>query len=97
MRALQAKHKQVSTTVLNMDDFGFDEEPRNSAVRAIITSSANNAMCIWTKDDNPTATLGHPVVANGEPLIVRDRWNISHIKLVRQGSSDAEVTITLEN
>ena len=98
MKAIEVKGYAVSTTavLITGSEFDFDAENLNTAIRAVITSSANNAMCTWVKGATPTATLGHPVVANGEPLVIESKTSLNSIKLIRQGSSDAQVTITLE-
>jgi len=94
-KAIEMKGTTVSTTVLEMSDFGFTSQFLYDARRAIVTAVTQNAMITWDGTD-PTATLGHPVVANGDWVIIENGANIQRIKLIRQGGSDANVTITLE-
>lgn len=95
MKAIQAKGYEVSTTAIEMSDFGFTEEELSTARRATITAVTQNAMMLWDGTD-PAATLGHPVVANALPIVVESAPSITLIKLIRQGGSNSFVTITLE-
>jgi hypothetical protein len=82
---------------VSISDFGFDEDDLNTAVRARVSAVTQNAMMLWDeKNVDPSATYGHPVVANGEIIVVQSNKAINRIRLIRQGASDSNVTITIE-
>lgn len=94
-RATEMKGATVSTTVLEMSDFSFTGQFLYEARRAVISAVTQNIMITWDGTD-PTATLGHQVVANGDWVVVENGANIQRLKFIRQGGSDGNVTITLE-
>ncbi|MHC4542943.1 MAG: hypothetical protein ACYSYL_00250 [Planctomycetota bacterium] len=95
-RALETKSTAISTTVvlISAAAWSWSSETLAQARRAVISAVAQPVMVTWD-GSTPTATHGHPVVAN-DTLIVEGAHNIPRIRLIRQGGSDATATITLE-
>jgi hypothetical protein len=62
-KAIAIKSAAVGTSaVVDVDDFGFDDDDLAAASGAIVTAATNNVMATWAGVD-PTSTLGHRVVA----------------------------------
>ena len=93
-KAVDMKNKTVSTTVVRIKDFGFDAEQLAKATGAIVSVRSAGVMIAWTGQD-PTTLLGHPLMEN-QILPILGTDNVQNLGLIREGSVDAKVTITLE-
>lgn len=95
-KSINTKSETVSSTVINITDsgWGWSANDLAQANRAVISSRSAGVMITWHGVD-PTAELGHPVMAN-EWASVEHNANILLIRLLREAGDDAEVTITLE-
>jgi len=80
-------------------DFGFTAGDLALANGAWISCITNNVNVAWSGED-PTATLGHPVIktasltSNAPPTFLDGKENVANIKLIGLGGS-ATVTITI--
>lgn len=96
-RALESKSTTISTTVvpINAAAWSWSAGKLDEARRAVISAVAQPVMVTWD-GSTPTATHGHPIAANQVPLVIEGAHNVPRVQLVRQGGTDATVTITLE-
>lgn len=73
---------------------GYSSSLVGRAVRATITARTGGVM--FTYDGTtPTATKGHILEAN-KNVVVAGSDNISRLKFLREASTDAELTVTIE-
>lgn len=87
----------VSSTAKAVDhaDFDFSAEELQKAVKA--TVSARTAGVMYTFDGTtPTAVIGHLLAQNGTTTVFGNA-NIKNLKFIREASTDADVTVTLES
>lgn len=75
-------------------DFGWTAGSLAKADYAMISAVSADVMFTYDGTD-PTATLGHPLVAD-QIIRIEGNPHIQALKFIRKGSSDATMTITLE-
>lgn len=92
-RARASAHLTVSTTAKALADFGFSAANMAAAEFAAISPISDGVNYLHS-GDTPTPTFGHPIVEDGT-VTIRGNSNITALQFIRNGSSDAEVTITL--
>ena len=90
-RGFASEQAVVSSTALNLDTFGFTAAEMQEATRAIVMVNTN-AIRVWWDGSTPTTTDGM-IFAVGFELI---GVNVQQLLIVRDGTSDAEIAITLE-
>ena len=92
--ASETQTATISTSVVELGDaaFGFDATNLAQAIACVITSNANGINVL--ERAVPTATTGHPI-AQGESARIDGSRNIADCQMIRTGSSDATVTVTL--
>lgn len=83
----------VGTTVLTLADI-FTGVDLSLASRAWITVTTNDILYRYTGSD-PAAGSGHVLKAGGATEIIGN-WNVTNLKIIRSGGSDAVYWITLE-
>lgn len=88
-------HSAVSSTAVAITAFtGYDVTVIKTASRAIITARTGGVM--YTYDGTtPTTTVGHYLGAN-QNVALEGVGNIRALKFIREASTDAAVSITLE-
>lgn len=94
--AAATKSHAISSSAVPIaaDGWGFTAPVLAAAKRAYITARTAGVMVTWS-GTTPTAALGHLVPQNGT-LQLDQNANILALQLIREGSTDAVVSITLE-
>lgn len=93
--AVECKGHSITDSAHAIADFGFGAGNLASAKAAVITARTGGVMLTWD-GTTPTATLGHYLGAN-QTLVVFGNANVQNLKLIREASTSADVTITLES
>lgn len=95
-RAFQTKTRTISSTAVLISDagWGWGDSDLSLAQRAYVSARGAGVMILWS-GVTPTANLGHPVLENATVEIVGND-NIQALQLIREATTDANVTITLE-
>ncbi|SRR5258706_10631259 len=89
----------VSSTAESLVGFGFSAGDVAAADRVIICVTANALRLTWDHPtaNLPTGTAGLRLPTNNYPLfILQGRSDIAALQMIRDASSDATVSITLE-
>lgn len=73
---------------------GYDEALVARAVRATITARTGGVMITYD-GTTPTATKGHYIGAN-QTLVLSRTANVGRLKMIREASTSADVTVTIE-
>lgn len=94
--AYQTKTATISSAAVAITAAGWSWMAGNVALadQATITAHTNPVVVTWD-GTTPTATIGLYIAANAS-VTVRGNANVGNIQLIRSGSSDATVSITLE-
>jgi hypothetical protein len=97
LQAFKTGSATVSSTAkaITHTDFAFSTAELSQAASAIIGTRTGGVMMMPAGLATPTATVGYLIPAGGY-VTVEGSLNISGISLIREGSTDATVTITLE-
>lgn len=93
------KDNTVGNTAMTLEDFGFSAGDVAAADRATICVTANALRLTWDHPtvNPPTNSTGLRLPTNNYPLFeVVGQANIRYLQMIRDSSSDATVTITLE-
>lgn len=93
--SLETKSASVGAAVVDFEDFGFTDPPTGKPKRAVITSRVGGVMVTWDGATDPTATVGHLCPQDGT-IVVAGWTNIQRLQFLREASTTATVTITLE-
>lgn len=83
----------VSTTALTLITFGFSKPEVDAASRALIFVNTNSVRVDWSSN-SPTVSLG-AILTGVYDLFSVD--NLASFEIIRDGASDSEVFIILEN
>lgn len=94
--AYRTKMATISNSAVGISDAGWSWTAGDVAAadQAIITAHTQPVCMTWD-GTTPTATTGMYIAAGGT-VTVQGAVNVQNIKLIRQGGSDATVSITLE-
>lgn len=95
LNALERKHANVSSAAVTVAAFSFTAAHLTASRVATITARTAGVMISFDGTD-PTATVGHLVPAGGT-VRLSGGSNIARLRLIREGSTDSTVTITLES
>ena len=99
-RLVTTKTATVSSTAISLVTFGFSAAVVQSADKIIIGVEAGALRVTYDTDlaNPPTVSAGLKIPTNNYPFwIIYGRPNASNMKLIRDGSSDATVTIVIES
>lgn len=94
--AYQTKAATISSAAVAISAAGWSWTAGNLALadQAVITAHSQPVCMTWD-GTTPTATVGMYIPAGGTVTVVGND-NVQAVKLIRQGGSDATVSITLE-
>lgn len=92
-RARASKHATVSGTAVALSAFSFDAADVAAAKFASVSPIGGKVNYLHD-GETPTAVYGHPIVQDGT-VTIRGNENITELQIIRSGSTDAEVTISL--
>lgn len=94
--AYRTKSATISSTAVAISAAGWSWTAGDLAAadRAVITAHGQPAVVTWD-GTTPTATLGMDLAA-GATVVVSGNKNVQAVQLIRQGGSDATVSVTLE-
>lgn len=81
----------VSTTALSLSDAGYSAAQIAGAYRLEVSASQP---CRYLFGATPTATYGHIIEADQEPVVF-DNEDFDSFSIIREGGSDAQVTYVL--
>lgn len=95
-RAYQTKTITVSNSAITMAAAGWSWTTGYVALadQAVVTAHTQPVCMTWD-GTTPTATCGM-YLATGATVTIKGAQNVGNIQLIRQGGSDATVSITLE-
>jgi hypothetical protein len=94
MKGLATLSYNVTTgAVVSIDDFGFDQEDLDRCNAAVLSCHTNNSAVTFTGED-PTANLGHRLVAGNKWQTITRRANVQRLKFLGV-SGNSRVTVTL--
>lgn len=86
----------VSSTVLTLGSFSFTTLQIGAASRMVATVNSN-AVCYRYDNTGGTVTTTAGMLGTvGEVIVLLGKTNISNFQVIRSGSSDATLAITLE-
>lgn len=89
----------VSNTVLTLQTFGFTAAQVQAASRATFSIENGTLRVTWDSDPtvNPTTSVGTLLKIQPWPLAVLEgQIRLQNLKMIRDGSTDVTVYITLE-
>lgn len=93
MRTVQASVASDAVTALaDLED--LPAEDRKNAAKATISTTGQNLHVTWTGED-PTATMGHTVIADGVPLVIEGARQVQFIRMIGIGGT-ATATVSVE-
>lgn len=94
--AYETKAATIAGTAVAISAVGWSWTTGNlvQADQAVITAHTEPVCMTWD-GTTPTSTLGMYIPANGTVTVVGNA-NVQAVQLIRQGSSSATVSITLE-
>ena len=94
--AYRTKAATISNIVVTISAAGWDWSDGDlaNADQAFLTAHSHPVVITWD-GTTPTATLGVYLGAGSTANVIGNR-NVQAIKLIRQGESDAIVSVTLE-
>lgn len=84
----------VSSIARTMSDVGFSAAELAAAQRAVI-SVATDAIRLRKDGSDPSATVGHYVGANAEPVVIEGNADIQRLRFIRV-TADAALYVDLE-
>lgn len=95
-KSYATKSMTIANAVISIanTNWGWASTDLARANRAVISARTAGVMITWSGVD-PTTSLGHPIQTN-EWAAIEHQGDIAQIKLIREGSTSAVVTITLE-
>lgn len=89
----------VSNVAISLATFGFSAEQVATADRVFISVGANALRVTWDHPtaNAPTTSAGLRLPTNNFPIFeITGRTNAAALLMIRDGSSDATITVTLE-
>jgi hypothetical protein len=95
-RAYRTKAATISSAAVAISAAGWSWTAGDlAAADAAVVSAIGNGVSLTWDGTTPTSTLGMPVPA-GSTVTVEGNGNVQALQLIRSGSGDATVSITLE-
>lgn len=96
LNAYRTKAAAISNSAVAISAAGWSWTAGDIAAadQAIVTAHTNPVNLTWD-GTTPTTTLGYTLAA-GASVTVMGNQNVSRLQFIRQGGSDATVSITLE-
>jgi hypothetical protein len=85
----------ASVVTIGSAPFDFSAELLANAAQVTICVNTNGIVITWDGATDPTATKGLPIAA-GVSLTLPGKTNISRLRMIKSGASDATVTLLLE-
>lgn len=97
-KAIICKTGTISSTAKGLVDteFGFTAAQIDAASRARISVDTQPARYTYDGVTTPTANVGHIAPVN-VTFFIEGNLNLQKLKFIRQGGSDAIVSVTLES
>lgn len=81
---------------IDHEDFGFSAAELAAATRAVLSVHDASVHYTYAADVDPTPTKGHMLQDLFDPQVIWGNRNVNNLKFIREASTDAVVTVTLE-
>jgi hypothetical protein len=97
LKAGRMKGNTVSSVVVLISAAGWSWTSGDLAAawRATVTARTGGVMFTYDGSTDPSATLGHLLPKDGT-VVIEGNANVQALRFIREASTDASVTVTLE-
>jgi hypothetical protein len=94
--AYRARSATIGSSAIQISDVSFGWQAGELAAAEVAILTARGAGVMYLYDGTaPSATLGHLLAQNGTVEVVGNA-NIQALRFIREGASDATMTVTLK-